>query len=60
MDIHIATVVPTKSNSGLCFVYLNFNLYTSLELAQIDRSLVYLRIGLIHKWSIDYKSPITL
>ena len=50
------TVVPIKSDSDVifCLQLLSktvLNLYMSLEL---------MRIGLIHKWSIDYKSLVIL
>ena len=41
----ISTVVPTKSDSDVIFsvqlLSKNINVYTSLELTRLDRSLVY-------------------
>ena len=63
-----STIVPTKSDNDviLCLQLLRKknNLYTPLQLMRIDRSLVcinpILRIGLVHKWSINSISLITL
>ena len=62
-----ATVVPTKSDSVviLCLQLLSKSPACKLHLSQSE-SIAHLsinpihRIGLIHKWSIDYKPLITL
>ena len=62
-----STVVPANSDSDvvLCLQLLSKTLTRTCYLSwgeSIDHSCInpILRIGLIHKWSIDYKSLITL
>ena len=62
-----STVVPANSDSGvvLCLQLLSKTLTRTFYLSwgeSIDHLCInpILRIGLIHKWSIDYKSLITL
>ena len=62
-----STVVPANSDSGvvLCLQLLSRTLTRTFYLSwgkSIDHLCInpILRIGLIHKWSIDYKSLITL
>ena len=66
-NIHDSTVVPTKSDSDeiLCLQLLSKPLACKRHLSwreSIDHLCInpILRIGLIHKWSIDHKSLITL
>ena len=64
---YIATIVPTMSDSDviLCLQLLSKTLTCTLHLSipeSIDQLCInpILWIGLIHKFSIDYKSLITL
>ena len=65
--INTCTVMPTKSDSDviLCLQLLSKTLACTLHLSwheSIDHLCInpILMIGLIHKWSIDHKTLITL